>query len=238
MLLKVEGLSKSYGGINVLSSVDISVDRGEIVGLIGPNGAGKTTLFNCISGYCRPDKGKIYIDGRMMKNKRGHEFCRMGMARTFQASKPFFGMTVLENVALAAYSVTEKEEEAITLAEEILCETGLTGKRDMDVSDLDSGQTRSLELAKALAVKPRILLLDEIMAGLSVKEMGMMTDVIKKTASSGVGVLMVEHIIPAVTALCQRIYVLDGGIIIKEGAAMEVLSGDEVKRAYLGDGYA
>lgn len=236
-LLKGEGLKKAFGGLIAVNNVDFSINEGGIVGLIGPNGAGKTTLFNLITGFHKPDSGSIKFEGRDITGMRPDRICRMGIARTFQIVKPFSNIDVTRNVMVGAFSRTGNYRVAREEAIEILKFVGLDEKKDETPSALTIADKKRLELARALATKPRLLLLDEVAAGLNPKETLDMIELIRKIHANGVTVFMVEHVMKAIMTLCEWIIVLHHGEKIAEGAPKEIASNERVIEAYLGEKY-
>ncbi len=241
-ILEAHGVRKRFGGIAALGGVSLALAPGEILGLIGPNGAGKTTLFNVLAGVYRPDAGTVRFHGRDVTRLRPHLRCRLGLARTFQLTKPFLGLTVLENVTIGAYYGRKTGgpglAEARARAEQALERVGLAGKRDALASTLTVGERKRLELARAVATEPAVLLLDEVVAGLSSVEVGEMMDIIRSISARGVTVLMVEHVMRAVMGISQRIVVLHQGQLLAEGAPATIATHPEVVAAYLGSAAA
>jgi branched-chain amino acid transport system ATP-binding protein len=240
-LLEVDNVTKRFGGLIALKNITLNVEKGEIVGLIGPNGAGKTTLFNVIAGTYKPEEGSIKFEGKDITRLPPHKICKLGIARTFQVPKPFLNMTVYENV-LAAYlfggaskKVAEVEQEIIS----ILKRLGLEKKRDMPASKLTIYEQRMLEIARSLAMKPKLLLLDEVLAGLNPTETSQAINIIKELhLKDGITIMMIEHNMRAVMNVSDRIIVLHHGEKLAEGRPQEVASNPEVVRVYLGETYA
>ncbi len=236
-LLTVSKVIKQFGGLTAVNSVDLSVDKGQIVGVIGPNGAGKTTLFNCIAGAFPPTSGSIMFNGHEMAGKKPHEICKLGITRTFQVVKPFASKTVLYNTMVGAFANTNKLSEARTKAIEVLKILDLYDKRDVVSKSLTLPERKRLELARALATEPQLLLLDEVMAGLRPSEVTEMLPVIKKINEVGVSIIIVEHIMQAIMNLSDKVYVINFGKKIAEGDPHDVINNEEVIKAYLGEAY-
>ena len=239
-VLIVKNVSKRFGGLVALEDVSFSVRGAEILGLIGPNGAGKTTLFNCITGVYKPDKGRVIFNGIDITGWPPHRIVRAGIARTFQVVKPFGGLTVKENVMIGAlfgrHADRIEREEAEEKAVEVLEFLGLKSKADLPASVLNIHEKKILEMARALAADPKLILLDEVLAGLTPKEVEDMLEVIARVRSERkISVIMVEHLMHAVMNIADRIVVLNHGRKIAEGRPEEVASNKLVVEAYLGD---
>jgi branched-chain amino acid transport system ATP-binding protein len=237
-LLQVDNVSKSFGGLAANAKLSFSLQPGQIVGLIGPNGAGKTTLFNCIAGYFPPDEGSIFFNGREITGRSPHEICRLGIARTFQLVKAFERMTVLENIMTGAFLRYAKAADARRKGLEMLEEIGLVDKRDIACGALPLPDKKMVEVARAMATEPRLLLLDEALAGLAGEEMQGLIRVIVKTARSGTAVLAVEHVMEVIMSISDRVVVLDHGVKIAEDVPEMVCENARVVAAYLGKSYA
>ena len=233
--LQVSGVSKNFGGFAALSDVSIDIARGERFGLIGPNGSGKTTLINCISGLLRNDGGRIVFNEKEITRLPAYERTRLGIARSFQVPRPFHTMTVIENLLVpAAYVVRLSEAEGEARAMEILNGMGLADKAQLFASQLSQVELRKLELARAMAAKPRLLISDEAMAGLSGAEVDEVLKILFDLNAAGITVIMIEHIMQAVMRFSQRVVCLDAGRIICEGAPGQIVKNAEVQKAYLG----
>ena len=239
-LLLVEGVSKRFGGLLALDEVTFSVGYREIVGLIGPNGAGKTTLFNCITGFYRPDRGRVLFEGIDITGWHPHRIARIGIARTFQVVKPFSELTVKQNVMVGAMFGTRHHEmgpeQAEEKAMEVLRFVGLEDRAEQPAGSLNIHEKKILEMARALAAEPKLILLDEVLAGLTPREVEEMLKVIERIRSEkGISVIMVEHLMHAVMNIADRVIVLNFGRKIAEGPPEEVARNERVIEAYLGD---
>ena len=236
-LLEAHSLVKSFGGLVAVNNLDLHLDRGEILGLIGPNGSGKTTLFNLIAGVLRPDSGEIWFEGKKISDAGCADICQSGIGRTFQIPRPFPRLTVLENVKLGrAYgsSPARTLTQAGADAQEVLEFVGLGAKRSMMAGSLGLMDRKRLELAKALATRPRLLLLDEIMAGLNPTEVQAAMDLVRTIRNAGISLIVVEHVMRAVLGLSERVVVLNAGRKIAEGPPRQVVRDRQVIEAYLG----
>jgi branched-chain amino acid transport system ATP-binding protein len=237
-LLEVQGVSKRFGGLQALQGVSFEVGEGEIVGLIGPNGAGKTTLFNVITGVYLADAGRVLVRGENVTGEPAHRLCRRGVARTFQISKPFVNLTVLQTVRIGALNRLQDMKTATGRALEVLAQVGLVDKRDHLGRQLTVVERKRLELARALATGPALLLLDEVAAGLRPPEIQEMIALVRRVSAEGVGVLIIEHVLEAVMRLSARIVVLNHGEVIAQGRPEELVKDARVVAAYLGAAYA
>jgi branched-chain amino acid transport system ATP-binding protein len=235
--LVIRNLSKRFGGLKAVQDVSFSVNEGETLALIGPNGAGKTTSFNLVTGYYRPDSGSVVAFGRELVGLKPHEVCAYGLARTFQVARPFGTMTVLANVMTGAFLRSKKPEIARARAREAIEFVGLSAKEEVAARDLTTIDQRRLEMARALATEPRILLLDEVMAGLNPTEIDQAVALVERLSQRGLTIVIVEHVMRAILAVARHIVVLDHGQKIAEGDPRAVVANEEVIRAYLGTGY-
>jgi len=236
-LLTVNQVVKQFGGLTAVNNVDMTVAKGEIVGVIGPNGAGKTTLFNCIAGAFPPTSGSISFNGQEIAGKKPYEICQLGITRTFQVVKPFAGKTVLYNTMVGAFANTNALGEARSKAIEVLKILDLYDKKDVVSKNLTLPERKRLELARALATEPQLLLLDEVMAGLRPSEVTEMLPVIRRINEVGVSIIIVEHIMQAIMNLSDKVYVINFGKKIAEGEPLAVMANEEVVKAYLGEAY-
>jgi branched-chain amino acid transport system ATP-binding protein len=232
--LIVTGLSKRFGGLRAVQDVSFSVQENETLALIGPNGAGKTTSFNLMTGFHRPDSGSVVAYGRDITGLRPHQICAHGLARTFQVAKPFGAMTVLANVMTGAFLRDKNAAVARDKAREAIEFVGLSAREQTAAKDLTTIDQRRLEMARALATRPRLLLLDEVMAGLNPAEIDQAVALIGKLRERGLTIIIVEHVMRAIMAVARRIVVLDHGQKIAEGSPKEIVENPEVIRAYLG----
>ncbi len=236
-VLEVRGLTKRFAGLTANDDVSFSVNEGEIVSIIGPNGAGKSTLFNCITGFYRPSAGAVLYRGKDITGLKADRVCRMGIARTFQIVQVIGDMTVLENAMTGAFLRAPARREAVRRAEEILAFTHLLDKKDFLGSALTIADKKRLEVAMALATEPRLLMLDESMAGLTPVELQEIIELLRKVRKQGVTLVIVEHVMEAVMQLSDRVVVLNSGRKIVEGPPRDVVVNPQVIQAYLGERY-
>jgi branched-chain amino acid transport system ATP-binding protein len=236
-LLKLKELTKQFGGLVAVHDVYLDLDQDEILGLIGPNGAGKTTLFNMISGSYLPTRGQIFFDGRDITKEPPHEIARLGIARTFQLVKPFGKLSVVDNVMVGAFLRTSRAGKARKKALEVVSFVGLEPFADRPAHSLTTVGRKRLELARALATEPRLLLLDEVMAGLTPTESVSIVDLIKQIRQSGITILVIEHVMKAIMSLSDRVAVLHHGEMIAVDAPAAIASDPKVIEAYLGEEY-
>jgi branched-chain amino acid transport system ATP-binding protein len=241
-LLELKGVTKRFGGVAALNGVTISVTKGEILGVIGPNGAGKTTLLNCVSGVYKPDEGDISYQGESIKGMRPHRIAHLGIGRTFQIVKPFGSMTVRENAAVGALfgsgEARRGPKEAFKDADRVLELVGLGAKADLEVTSLTIPDRKRLEVARAVATQPKLLLLDEVMAGLNSVEVDEALEMVRAVHATGVTVVLIEHVMRVIVGVCTRAVVLDFGQVLAEGDPEVVLRDERVIQAYLGERYA
>jgi branched-chain amino acid transport system ATP-binding protein len=237
VLLSVQGVTKRFGGLQALTQVTFDLPEGQILGLIGPNGAGKTTLFNAINGVYPPEEGRIIFRDKDVTRMKPYEHARMGMARTHQIVQPLNELTVQDNVMVGACFGRENQSlgRASDTAGEVLEFVGLAARADQMAGSLNVAQKKRLEMARALASRPYLLLLDEVLAGLNSSEIGHMVETVKKIRDRGITIIMIEHVMKAVMNVSDRIIVLDYGVQIAEGTPEEISNNEKVVEAYLGD---
>ncbi|HKX04373.1 MAG TPA: ABC transporter ATP-binding protein [Methylomirabilota bacterium] len=236
-LLEVRGIGKRFGGLQAVRDLSFAMARGEVLGLIGPNGAGKTTVFNLLSGFLTPDAGAVRFDGRSLAGLKPHAICRLGLARTFQIVRPFPHLSVLDNVRVGALAREPRMGEARDRARAVIERVGLGAKAEHPAAGLTLAERKRLELARALATEPTLLLLDEVMAGLNSTEIEAIVALARSINASGVSILLIEHNMRAVMTLSQRIVVLSFGEKIVEGAPATIANHPRVIEAYLGEEY-
>jgi len=236
-ILEITGLTKHFGGLTAIHDLDLHIAKGEILGLIGPNGAGKSTLFNCVAGVFPPSTGDVLFKGESIAGKKPWDLCSLGLARTFQIVKPFGSKTVLYNVMVGAFLRTASTAKARDMAMDVLVELQLDHRADQLAGNLTIADRKRLEIAKALATGPELLLLDEVMAGLRPTEVDDMIAIIKGLRDRGVTVFVIEHIMRAVMALSDRVVVIQFGEKIAEGKPEDVTRDENVIKAYLGREY-
>ncbi len=237
-MLEVRGLSRRFGGVRAVRGIDLDVPAGAIVALIGPNGAGKTTSFAAIAGFVRPDSGSVRLDGTDIIGWPPERIALAGMVRTFQITQPFAGLTVAENIRIGAFLRESHRNAATRLARELGTELGLGAWLDRPAAALTVAGRKRLELARALAARPRLLLLDEVMAGLTPTEVNETVALVRGVRGRGATILLTEHVMQAVTALADRVYVMAEGAMIAQGTPREIAVDQRVVEAYLGKGAA
>jgi branched-chain amino acid transport system ATP-binding protein len=237
-LLRVESISRRFGGLLALDRASLAAEEGQIVALVGPNGAGKTTLFAIITGFLAPTEGRVLYRDDDITRQAPHLLARRGIARTFQIAQPFAGLTVAENIAIGAHLHHAARGKALAVAETIAAEVGLAAMLGQSAANLTVAGRKRLELARALAIEPKLLLLDEVLAGLNPSEVRDMVPVIKAIRARGITVLMIEHVMQAVMSLAEQVYVLAEGRIIAMGPPDAIAADARVIEAYLGHGAA
>ncbi|HLU78009.1 MAG TPA: ABC transporter ATP-binding protein [Burkholderiaceae bacterium] len=236
-LLKVQGIGKRFGGLQAVNNLSFELKRGEILGLLGPNGAGKTTAFNMIAGYLMPDTGKIWLDGKDITRLPPWEVCRAGLARTFQLSKPFSGMSTRENLVVGNLVKTNDRARSERKADELLEFLDLTHLAEVDADTLTAFERRKVELGRALSTEPVLLLMDEVVAGATPQEALQMVELIKKIRDQGVTVLIIEHVMKVIMGLSDRVIVMHLGELMADGMPADVVRQPNVLKAYFGDDY-
>jgi len=238
-MLKVSNLTKIFGGLRAVDDASIQVDQGRIVALIGPNGAGKTTLFACIAGFLPINQGRVEFLGQDITGMQVHDISRLGMVRTFQITQPFAKLTVLENIAVGSHQLHARRADALADARTVAERVGMPASMlDQPAAELTVAGRKRLELARTLATEPKLLLLDEVMAGLNPQEILEIIAIVRQIRDSGVTILLIEHVMHAVMSLSEHIYVLSYGKIIAEGAPLDIVNNRDVVEAYLGRGAA
>jgi branched-chain amino acid transport system ATP-binding protein len=233
-LLAARGLSRSFGGLRAVAGLDLTVARGEMLGLIGPNGAGKTTVFNLLSGFLVPDSGDIRFRGRSIVGLPPHAICRLGLARTFQIMRPFPRMTVLENVRVGALALHPRASDALAHARDVVARVGLGARERVAAGALTLADRKRLELARALATRPRVLLLDEIAGGLTEPEVVTLVGVIHQVRRESIAIVWIEHVVHALRAAVDRLVAISFGRNLVDGPPDAVMADPEVRRVYLG----
>ncbi|MCX5851584.1 MAG: ABC transporter ATP-binding protein [Deltaproteobacteria bacterium] len=236
-ILEVKNVSKHFGGLKAVDQVSLTINKGEIFGLIGPNGAGKSTLFNCVAGYYKPTMGDVFFKGEKITGVKPWNICKKKIGRTFQLVKPFKMKTVLYNTMVGAYARSAKPAEVRDMALAVLEELRLADEKDTLAKNLTIADRKRLEIARAMATDPELLLLDECMAGLRPNEVDEIIEILQGIRSRGVTIFVIEHIMRAIMALSDRIAVLQFGEKIMEGTPKEVSQDDRVIKAYLGESY-
>jgi branched-chain amino acid transport system ATP-binding protein len=236
-ILEINNLVKDFGGLRAVDTLSLSIEEGEILGMIGPNGAGKSTAFNCIAGVYAPTKGDVYFTRKKINGVKPWNLCKNGLARTFQIVKPFRSKSVLYNVMVGSFVTTDKTAVAEEKALNVLKILSFENKKDERAGNLTIAELKRLEIARALATEPKLLLFDEVMAGLRPAEVDEMVQIIKNLRDQGITIFVIEHIMRAIMALSDRIVVIHFGKKIAEGSPQEVASDENVIKAYLGDEY-
>jgi len=237
-ILEVKGLVKDFGGLRAVDNLDLTLETGQIFGLIGPNGAGKSTAFNCIAGVYTPTGGDILFNGDRINGRKPWHLCKQGLARTFQLVKPFASKSVLYNVTVGSFATTDNRNEAEDKALKVLDFLNFKDKKDTRAGNLTIADRKRLEIARALATEPKLLLLDEVMAGLRPSEVDEVVAIIRQLRDHGITFFVIEHIMRAIMALSDRIAVIHFGKKIADGSPQAVASDENVIKAYLGDEYA
>jgi branched-chain amino acid transport system ATP-binding protein len=237
-ILKVTDMTKDFGGLRAVDNLSLDIEKGQILGLIGPNGAGKSTAFNCIAGVFAPTTGTITFAGEKINGQKPWDLCKSGLARTFQIVKPFASKSVLYNVTVGSFISTNNRNVAEEKALKVLEDLNFADKKDIRAGNLTIADRKRLEIARALATEPQLLLLDEVMAGLRPSEVDEMVAIIKHLRDTGITIFVIEHIMRAIMALSDRIVVIQFGKKIAEGTPTQIASDENVIKAYLGEDYA
>ena len=233
-ILSANNLTKKFGGLTAVGDLTLSLEQYEVLALIGPNGAGKTTVFNCLSGFMPPDGGEVFFEGKSLQGLQPYQICQLGMARTFQIVKPFLTISVLDNVMVGALAREKSAARAREIALEITHFMGLADWARKEAQGLPLPLRKRLELARALATRPKVLLLDEVMAGLNPTEVDALITLLQEVNNQGTSILLIEHVMRGVMALSQRVIVISYGIKIAEGQPEDIVKNEEVIEAYLG----
>jgi len=234
-LIEIRNVSKNFGGLSALTHVSFFLKHGEILGLIGPNGAGKTTLFNVVNGFYPPSRGEVFFKNEKISNLKPHQICKLGIARTFQVVRPLQRMTALDNVIASAFLRVKNKSEAEGIALETMRFTGLYEDRHVVSKGLPLGKRKKLEITRALATRPEMLLLDESFAGLNPSEQNELIEIIRKVRANGITIMVIEHHMKVIMSISDRIVVLNYGEKIAEGTPKEIGNNPLVIQAYLGD---
>ena len=237
VLLTVDKIAKRYGGVQAVKELSFTLRRGEILGLLGPNGAGKTTAFNMIAGFVAADQGRILLGERNISGLKPWDVCKAGIARTFQLSKPFGGMSTRENLVVGSLVKTNDRSKSVAKADELLDFLGLTALADTDADNLTAFERRKVELGRALSTEPELLLMDEVVAGATPQEAMAMVELVKKVHQRGITVLIIEHVMKVIMGLSHRVIVMHHGELIADGEPADVVKQPEVLKAYFGDDY-
>ena len=237
VLLTVDKIAKRYGGVQAVKGLSFTLRRGEILGLLGPNGDGKTTAFNMIAGFVAADHGRILLGERNISGLKPWEVCKAGIARTFQLSKPFGGMSARENLVVGSLVKTNDRRRSVAKADELLDFLGMTALADADADNLTAFERRKVELGRALSTEPELLLMDEVVAGATPQEAMAMVELVKKVHQRGVTVLIIEHVMKVIMGLSHRVIVMHHGELIADGEPADVVKQPDVLKAYFGDDY-
>jgi len=236
-LLTVDRIAKRYGGVQAVKSLSFTMRRGEILGLLGPNGAGKTTAFNMIAGFVAPDQGRITLGARDITGCKPWDVCNTGVARTFQLSKPFVGMSTRENLMVGSLVKTNDRARSLEKADELLDFLGMRALADTDAENLTAFERRKVELGRALSTEPELLLMDEVVAGATPQEALAMVELVQKVHQRGISVLIIEHVMKVIMGLSHRVIVMHHGELIADGAPVDVVRQPDVLKAYFGEDY-